>query len=742
MCKCTDDKAICSGKNLTYIPRFPSGVQSVTFLNGNIGTLSIEKTKNLTFNEIKELNFTNNAIARLEPDTFSNLTNLSSLTISAEFSLFATDVKNALYNLKTASLKSLTLTCNNWSVLPDNMFRSIYTYNIQEIDISRNNLQVLNFSWFTNITSLKTLRVSFNRISAFIPGSIFRLQKLYLNNNAISKIPDNMFRSIHTNKIHNIDISRNNLQVLNFSWFTNITSLKTLRVSFNRISAFIPGIIFSLNKLYLDNNEISKVPKFCINHGYNSSLPNLNFLSLSGNYIGNVGQLRCFPKLRQLKIGYNLIGSIHKNSFTGLKVLSQLSLEGIRKQLKKIEDGAFDIPSLLELSLRNCNFHFERMSASAQSSLLSSCNNLVSLDLGGNYMTSIIVPRIISPLKQLRYLNLENCRLGFLPAKVFPDLPFLNTLIVRRNRVYGWDKDVFDSLNSLQYLDLNNNVIKIVNESSFPTALLSNLKKINLGYNYFACTCEQIWFVNWLQKTNITLIGYPSQYICSIPEKYNGKLLKDYKPSVLSCNPVFTIVISMSAFVFLIISITIVFFKCNTNIKNLIYLLKVKQFRRQGYLPILNSDDYEYHAFVVYCEENRMWVHNDFVKKLENDEGFKFCIHHRDFEVGKPISVNIDQYLKKSWKVVVIISNAFAKSEWCQWEIDIIQERRRRQGRNALLLVMLENITSKNMTSPLRTLLDSTTHLRFKKGIGENLFWTAVVEDLRKDIGLPPVSEL
>lgn len=62
LCKCTYDEAICSGKNLTYIPRFPRGVQSATFLNGDIGTLSKESIKNLTFNVIFELKFINNSI--------------------------------------------------------------------------------------------------------------------------------------------------------------------------------------------------------------------------------------------------------------------------------------------------------------------------------------------------------------------------------------------------------------------------------------------------------------------------------------------------------------------------------------------------------------------------------------------------------------------------------------------------------------------------------------------------------
>ena len=72
----------------------------------------------------------------------------------------------------------------------------------------------------------------------------------------------------------------------------------------------------------------------------------------------------------------------------------------------------------------------------------------------------------------------------------------------------------------------------------------------------------------------------------------------------------------------------------------------------------------------------------------------------------------------------------------------MIQERRRRQGRDAVLIIMLKTITSRHMTSPLRTLLDSTSHLRYKRGVGEDLFWKAVTEGVRKPIGHSPISEL
>ncbi|XP_063444339.1 toll-like receptor 13 [Mytilus trossulus] len=670
LCKCTKVRAICSGEDLTYIPRFPKDVVSFTFCNGNLGILSKEITKNLTFNVISVLRFINNTIVRLEPDAFSSFVTIKTLRISSELSLPATDVMNALNTMKLTRLKSLVLTSNGWRFLPDDMFKAVKA-NTFDINLNGNNLQLLNLSWFSNISRQLTLRVSFNKISTIIPDSVF-----------------------------------------------------------------------SLEKLCLDSNEITKFPKFCINNGNNSALPKLRYLSLSNNKFGNIGAFRCFPGVKILKIGYNSIGRIAYNTFTGLNKLTNLTLRAIGKPLKKIEDGAFNLSSLEMLSLRECRFHFDRLSPSSQRTMLSNCYDLIFLDISGNYLDSIILSRIIKQLQRLTYLNLENTRLGFLPSNVFPELPHIETLILSMNRIYGWDRDVFAYVTSLHNLDLSHNLIKIINESSFPTALLINLKSISLAKNPFACTCEQIWYVSWLRKTNITLLQYPKCYYCTTPDNYNGVLLKDYKPSFLSCNPMFLVVISISALACLLILTMVIFLKCNTNVKNFLYLLKVKQFRRQGYLPILNSDDYEYHAFVVYCNENRMWVHNDFVKKLENEEGFKLCIHHRDFDIGVSISGNVDKYLQNSWKVVVIISNAFAKSEWCQWEVDIIQERRRQHGRNALLLVMLENITSKNMTSPLRTLLDSTPHLRYKKGIGENIFWTAVVEDLRKAIGQPPVSEL
>ncbi|XP_052071656.1 toll-like receptor 3 [Mytilus californianus] len=661
-----------------YIPRMPARVKQITFMNGQIKILSGITMANLTNSNVTRLNFTNNGIQEMKTDAFLHMTTMIQLSICEESALNPIDVRNALKNISPNQLRRISFTDNAWKEVPIDMFDSLQ--------------------------------------------------------NRKSKI---------------IALTGNNFNVFNLSTFSNVEKLIKLNLQQNQIRTVILGYLSNVQRLDLGYNDISDIPSFCFHNTSNSKMPNLAFLSLAFNSLKNLRPVRCLPRLKELRLEQNSLKRIQTNTFAYLNSLTKLYLMAVGgKNLDTLEKGAFNSTSLRHLSLRDCNFHFDKLNLSALADLFSNCKNLQHLDLAQNDINPgrILLGPMLFPLERLIYLNLELTKLTYLPNQVFSKMSLLETLSINSNKIYGWDEArIFDNVTTLQELDVSNNYIKVVNKSSIPPQLLSSLRRINLATNQFSCTCHQMWFVNWLRSTKIDIVNYPKRYRCVQPPALNGVQLKDYKPTVESCtpwNPLFTIAISMSVFGFIIIVSITVFVRCYTNLKNYIYLLKVSRRRRQGYLPIDNSEDYEYHAFVVYCDSNRLWVHNEFVKKLENEEGFKLCIHHRDFAVGETIIGNVDTLLKKSWKVVVIMSNAFAKSEWCQWEVDIVQERRRRQGREVLLLIMLENINSKNMTSPLRTLLDSTPHLKYKKGMGEELFWKAITEGLRKPIGQPPISVL
>jgi hypothetical protein len=44
------------------------------------------------------------------------------------------------------------------------------------------------------------------------------------------------------------------------------------------------------------------------------------------------------------------------------------------------------------------------------------------------------------------------------------------------------------------------------------------------------------------------------------------------------------------------------------------------------------------------------------------------------------------------------------------------------------------------MTSPIKTLMETTPYLTYRKGMGENLFWDAVIESFRKPFNIPPIA--
>ncbi|CAG2192223.1 unnamed protein product [Mytilus edulis] len=182
-----------------------------------------------------------------------------------------------------------------------------------------------------------------------------------------------------------------------------------------------------------------------------------------------------------------------------------------------------------------------------------------------------------------------------------------------------------------------------------------------------------------------------------------------------------------------------VFLKCQNNIRNAVYLYHLRRRRQRRSVRSDLPETYEFDVYVVYCADDRKWVHEVLLKRLE-DEGLKVCIHFRDFELGEGIVENIERFMNKSWKIVVIMSNNFAKSEWCQWEVNLVQERRRRRGKNAMVLIMMKQINSKHMTSSIRTLLFTTPYLSYTKRLGKRLFWTAVISGVNKSYDDPPVA--
>lgn len=690
-CNFKTKSATCNARHLRYIPRLPSDIKTVKFVQNNFTYLDKYFFRNLTsYNRIVTLNLTDNLIHYISTNAFLEFKYLMTLDISKEPNLNITMLQQSLYSLPVRQMSFIQFSGNGWRTLPTNFFLPfINSYRTSfSISLTRNKLQSIDSKLFLFLLNLKTLNLAWNSIKNVTLENAISVRVLNLNSNFVRDIP---------------------------VWCGP------------RNKTMVPN----LQKLYLSDNSIAEMDNF---------------------------SFRCLGNLKILNLDANNFRTLQSNTFSELQSLNTLYISE-NTRLKTIEDYAFNVSSLQFLYFTRNHYQFNKGIHYNYNpkNLFMQCPDLEQLDMSYNNLPTRnqynYFRDIFRPLVKLKILRLESTSMRSLPYYAFPTMKYLQILDLQKNLLQGWNRSdrVFGTNSSLKILNLRSNLIRVVNKTTFPPSLLFSLDKLDLGENYFSCSCDQMWFRDWIRTnfeskisySKLMLVGYPEYYKCKLPGDMRGVPLQDYNPTDDNCQQANPLIITISLLTGAgILSFLVIFimYRCQTNIRNYLYLCRFYKNKKSGYIQLDNCEDYEYHAFIVYCDADRNWVHNVCVKKLENEEGMKICIHHRDFDIGEPVTGNIEKYMGKCRKVIVVMSNNFAESEWCQWEVDLVHERRRRQGKGVSLLIMLRSIDSKHMTNRLRALLDSTPHLTYCSGVGEKLFWTAFIKGLRKPIGHPPFA--
>lgn len=122
---------------------------------------------------------------------------------------------------------------------------------------------------------------------------------------------------------------------------------------------------------------------------------------------------------------------------------------------------------------------------------------------------------------------------------------------------------------------------------------------------------------------------------------------------------------------------------------------------------LVDSKTTKFDVFVSYNSRDFEWVHKKLLSFLDN-HGVKYCIHSRDFEVGKTVVANMIDSVYTSKQVIAVISRNYMASSFCREELSIAVGKIQQENNNSLFVIRIDDINCKALPKLLRkkTFLD------------------------------------
>ncbi|XP_068705109.1 uncharacterized protein [Montipora foliosa] len=144
-----------------------------------------------------------------------------------------------------------------------------------------------------------------------------------------------------------------------------------------------------------------------------------------------------------------------------------------------------------------------------------------------------------------------------------------------------------------------------------------------------------------------------------------------------------------------------------------VIFLVYKRCRSQKYIGDLFFEtavvdqQFRYDVFVTFSSQDSNWIKKALIPLLDNHE-INYCIHYKDFEIGKPVIDNVTQSVYTSRKVLIVMSHNYMSSEFCRGELEIALYRCATMGDPCVIAIRIDGIDRSNLPKALRnrTFLD------------------------------------
>uniref|UniRef100_A0A8C5T6R2 TIR domain-containing protein n=1 Tax=Malurus cyaneus samueli TaxID=2593467 RepID=A0A8C5T6R2_9PASS len=558
--------------------------------------------------------------------------------------------------------------------------------NLTMLDLGTNFIKIADLTVFEEFPALKFIDLSVNKISPSSGESNFYG---FCSNPGISEDCLNYGKTL--------DLSRNNVFFVNPSDFRGLSSLKCLNLSGNAISQTLNGSEFSylsgLKYLDFSNNRVDLL--------YQTAFKELKFLEIldlsnNQNYFEAEGVthvlnfLKNLAHLKKLMMNDNDISttidrgmesqSLRILEFRG-NHLDALWVDGNDRYLSFFKN----LTSLeeLDISFNSLRFLpplvFEDMPPSLK--ILNLTNNLLKSFIWGN----------LPSLRNLVTLDLSNNLLTTVPRELSKYTLSLQELMLRNNRIQCLTQHFLRGAFQLRYLDLSSNKIEIIKKSSFPENVINNLKMLLLHGNPFKCNCEAVWFVRWINQTQVTIpllgrsVVFLDLYTCELDTSY----LILYALSASTVLGLMVVAVMSHLYFW---DVWYSYHYCTA---------KLKGYRR------LSAPDVCYDAFIAYDSEDpavNEWVLQELVERLENQKArqFNLCLEGRDWLPGQPVLDNLSQSIQLSKKTIFVLTKRYIKSGSFKTTFYMAHQRLLDDKMDVIILIFLEKVLQKSRYVRLR----------------------------------------
>ena len=376
------------------------------------------------------------------------------------------------------------------------------------------------------------------------------------------------------------------------------------------------------------------------------------------------------------------------------------------------------------------------------------CQNLETLTLSYNLLGSVLATDtnglIFKPLKQLKNLDLSDNNIAVLPKDLFKYTRNVAVLNLSHNHLAEFSLEI-DHMKKLAKLDLQSNRINTIS-----VKVLDKIKtvsqeenrdiSIDLTNNTLSVSCENIQFLSWLTENPDYFISI-DKYIFRENDNINVILhydeMLELLPTLRKRCISYTALIAVSSIVilaFIVLVASGVLYRYRWRLKYMYYMARAR-YHKYEHLPENDPEqEYTYDAFISCANADVRFVRYEILPKLEDEFGLKLCVHARDFLPGNYIAENILEAILKSRKTVVILSENFLKSKWCQYEFHMARMEGifSRGGQSVLFVLIYEEVDTRKLSLEMLECIQGETYAQYPDDETERpYFWDTIQRALK-----------